>query len=132
MFDKISLIYNSASLPPRYYRNFTIELNQKEGNLKIENYSSVLVTQNFEVTEDDWKNLHQFSIDSLEKQGEKIAEGATGTHKHTIILEQNNLEIYRMTWDSIVEINENTEKLKETIIQLIKPSLQVLINQTIQ
>lgn len=132
MFDKITLIYGAASLPPRYHRSYTIILTQKEGKITISNYTDELLAQNFEIKSENWNNLQQFKIEKLEKQEEKITKGATGTHRYTIILEQNNQIIYQTSWDSLSEINENTENLKQTLINFIQPSLEELLNSTIQ
>ncbi len=127
MFDKIVFNYNCASLPPQYYRSYSIEITQKQGNIRIYNYSEDLVAKNFEVNENEWKILSQVLIKSLEPKGEKIEEGATGTSCQTIILLKDNVELYKFSWDSLSDINANTQKFQENIAEVIKPCIQELL-----
>ncbi|TAE73959.1 MAG: hypothetical protein EAZ85_05705 [Bacteroidetes bacterium] len=132
MFDKILFQFAGASLPPQYYRSYTIEINQKKANIRVYNYSTDLLSKDFEIFEEEWRNLQSFSLETLEKQGSKIEERATGTTLDTIILLKDDKEMYNFCFDSLSKVNEATEKLKATILSLIKPSVEEIINSTRQ
>lgn len=130
-FDKVVLEYNCAALPPNYYRNYTIEVAHKKGNIKIVDYAKELDSKNFKVKKKEWNKIVSL-IDSLEKEGVKVTEGAAGTHSHTIILYEKDKKIYTFSWDSLSEINQPTKDFQQLIIALVKPSVKQLVDNTIK
>ncbi len=130
-FDKIELLFQSATVSPQYYRNYSIEVLPKKCVIKISDYAKELAKHPFKVSKKDWKTLHGLTK-KLEKQGVKMVEKATGTSSNTIILYKNDKKIYTFSWDSLSEINQDTEKFKHIIVELIKPNVKELIDKTIQ
>lgn len=130
-FDKVVLQYNCAAVSPNYYRNYTIEVAHKKGNIKIVDYAKELDSKNFKVKKKEWNKIVSL-VDSLEKEGVKVTEGAAGTHSHTIILYEKDKKIYTFSWDSLSEINQPTKDFQQLIIALIKPSVKQLVDNTIK
>ncbi|TAE73958.1 MAG: hypothetical protein EAZ85_05700 [Bacteroidetes bacterium] len=130
-FDKIEYIYSSASVSPQYYRNYVIEVLRKSCHIKISDYAKELAKHDFKVKKSDWKMLQKMTY-GLEKENVKITNGATGTHGNTIILYKKNKKVYTLSWDSLSEVNEGTQKFKNLVLELIKPNVKELVDKTIQ
>ncbi len=118
-FDKIEYHFGDASTPPMYHRSYTINLNSKEGKVAVNVYGTVIAEDTFKVDSKDWEELQKMSK-KLDKPGTSYAEGATGTKSYQINLINGDSSIYKLSWDSMNKMSEDTEKFKEKAIGLVK------------
>jgi len=126
-FDQIIFDYCGASLPPPYHRSYVILINLTQAEVKIRDYSTLLVEKKIMILGNQWDNLTKIA-QNLHETGEKIASGAMGTYQQTIHLNLKEKSVYQFTWDSLQDIEKTTQHFVDEIHQLIPDFEQLLAN----
>lgn len=130
-FDKIVYVFREASLPPQYYRNYTITLGRGAGNIKIYDYANELLKKEFEVGEKKWAEFQAMAKD-LKGESITIAKGATGTKTYAIELYDGDKKTYSFVWDSMSSIDEVNINLQKLLIASVGEDVRKMIEKTIK
>lgn len=130
-FDKIVYLFREASLPPQYYRNYTITLTQSSGNIKIYDYANELLKKEFGVSEKKWAELQAIAKD-LKGESVTIAKGATGTKTYAIELYDGDKKTYSCVWDSMSEVGEVNTNIQKLLMAGIGIDVQAMVEKTIK
>ncbi|WP_026998696.1 hypothetical protein [Eisenibacter elegans] len=124
-FDEIIYSFRDASVPPPYHRSYVIRINAKEAQVEVSDYEEILHQKTTPISAKQWADL-QNKAKQLEQPGQKFQEGATGTSSQTIVLKNQQVENYKLLWDSLSEVSAPTEAFVEAIKATI-PKLSGLL-----
>jgi len=130
-FDKIVYIFREASLPPQYYRNYTITLAKGTGNVRIYDYANDFLKKDFKVSGKKWAELQEIA-GKLTGESVKITKGATGTKTYSIELYAADKKVYSYVWDSLSDAGEVNASLQKLITESVSPNLGGLVEKTME
>lgn len=117
-FDKIDYRYQDSSVPPKYHRSYSIIATATSGTIKVDVYGKEIASATFAVSAEQWAEFQKLAQE-IEKAGEKIARGATGTSTQILVLLDKNKLKYRLAWDSLSEAKATTEAFAAKVKALV-------------
>lgn len=124
VFDRVEYRYQDSSVPPKYHRSYSIDMSSQNIKTDVDVYNKHLAGDSRAVQEADWKKLQELA-QKLEAPATKLAKGATGTKTYIIRLHNGLKPVYELIWDSLNEVNADTEAFVSFLKSLV-PNLEQL------
>ena len=119
-FDLIKYNYQDASVPPKYHRSYTININAIETKTEVFVYSAdPLASETKKTDAKNWEALNTLST-KLEPANKKVNQGATGTSTCQLRLYKGDKMVYELIWDSLNEINPESKPMIEAVIASVE------------
>lgn len=126
VFDRVEYRFQDASVPPKYHRSYTIDIDATTKVIKadVDVYNKPLANATHVLSDADWKKVQELAS-KLEAPATKIAKGMTGTKTYIIRLHNAQKPTYELVWDSANEVNADTEAFI-TFVKGLVPNLAEL------
>ncbi len=125
--DSIEYYFDDSSTPPRYHRSYVICIKKYTAHVVVDVYGTIIADETYSISPSTFESLQKASR-TLEKEGKKISEGATGTKTRRIFLFSNQEKIYHLIWDSLNDVDPATLDFV-SLIQKTIPNLSELKNR---
>jgi hypothetical protein len=125
-FDRVEYRYQDASVPPKYHRSYTIDIDATAKTIKadVDVYNKPLANATHPLSDADWKKLEDLAS-KIEAPSTKITKGATGTKTFIVRLHNAGKPTHELIWDSMNTVNADTEAFIEFVKTLV-PNLDTL------
>ncbi len=125
-FDRVEYRYQDASVPPKYHRSYTIDIDATAKTIKadVDVYNKPLANATHTLSEADLKKLTDLAS-KIEAPTTKTTKGATGTKTFIIRLHNAGKPTHELIWDSMNTVNADTEAFV-TFVKSLVPNLDEL------
>jgi hypothetical protein len=123
-FNKAVFHFQDSSTSPEYHRSYVITATDKECNVKVDVYGTVIADTTYQMDSTKFEALKEVA-QKLKKAKPQIAKGATGTKTYTIQLWQADKQSLELIWDSLSEAPHHSEAFI-TMIKSFVPDLDEL------